>query len=102
MTKPQFEVIKNISPDLLDLYAHVRDKVFVDGALSKKFKLLIALALDSMEGSTGGVRYFAEEAKKLGASKAEVGEALQVAFYVGGGFTMYTAGNALEEYSKGE
>ena len=63
-------------------------------------KFLIALALDSLEGSVGGVNFFAQEAKKAGASKAEVGEALRVAFYVGGGFTFYTAGNALEEYSK--
>ena len=48
----------------------------------------------------GGVNFFAQEAKKAGTSKAEVGEALRVAFYVGGRFTCYTAGTALEDYSK--
>jgi alkylhydroperoxidase/carboxymuconolactone decarboxylase family protein YurZ len=68
-----------------------------DGALPKKFKLLIALSLDASHGASGGVTSLARQAMRAGATKQEILEALRVTYNVTGVGSIYTAAEALRE-----
>jgi alkylhydroperoxidase/carboxymuconolactone decarboxylase family protein YurZ len=67
------------------------------GELPKKVKILIAMALDVVHGAVNGVRSLAMQAKREGATKGEIMEALRVAVYVNGASCAYTAAAALRE-----
>ena len=49
-----------------------------DGALPRKFKFLIVMALDASHGAVRGVRSLAEQAMKAGATKEEIAETMRV------------------------
>ncbi|MBN2152030.1 MAG: carboxymuconolactone decarboxylase family protein [Candidatus Lokiarchaeota archaeon] len=67
------------------------------GELPKKVKCLIAMALDAAHGAVNGVKALATQAKREGATRGEVMEALRVALYVGGAGCVYTAAAAFKE-----
>jgi alkylhydroperoxidase/carboxymuconolactone decarboxylase family protein YurZ len=71
--------------------------VYSDGALPRKFKLLIALAFDASHGAVGGVKGLALRAMEAGATKEEITEALRVAYLLGGVGSVYIASQALKE-----
>lgn len=71
--------------------------VFSDGALPRKFKLLIAMAFDASYGTVQGVKSLAQQAMEAGATQEEITEALRVAQYISGVGCIYTAGQALKE-----
>ena len=73
-----------------------RQFAFNDGALPRKFKLIIALALDAAHGATDGVESLARAAMQAGATKEEIAEALRVAQYISGVGSVYTASRALK------
>ena len=68
-----------------------------NGALPRKFKLLIAMALDAAHGAVDGVRALAEQAMKAGATKEEIAEAIRVAQYISGVGSVYTAARAFKD-----
>ncbi len=69
----------------------------VDGALRKKFKLLITMTLDASHGAFEGVRSLAEQATKGGATKEEIMEALRVTRYISGVGYVYTAARVFKK-----
>ncbi len=82
------------------LFEHLRSEdewVFADGALPRKVKLLMAMAFDAVHGAANGVRALAQQAMKAGATREEIGEALRVAFLLGGVGSVYTASQGLQE-----
>ena len=86
-----------IDPKLVE---HIRGEdewAFADGALPRKMKLLIAIAYDAAHGAANGVRSLAQQAVKAGATKEEIGEALRVAYVLGGIGSVYVAADALKE-----
>jgi alkylhydroperoxidase/carboxymuconolactone decarboxylase family protein YurZ len=93
-TEHPLKIYEKLDPDLLKHIENSRDFVFVDGALPKKFKLLIAMAFDASDGAVNGVKSLALEA---GATKEEITEALRVAQYISGIGCVYTAAQALKE-----
>ena len=73
-----------------------------DGALDKKTKELIALALGVAAHCDACIGYHVEALVKLGATRIEVEEALGMAVYMGGGPSLMYAADALtawEEFS---
>ncbi|ACK51495.1 alkylhydroperoxidase like protein, AhpD family [Methylocella silvestris BL2] len=73
-----------------------------DGALDKKTKELIALALGVASRCDACIGFHAQTLVKLGATKAEIEEMLGMAIYMGGGPSLMYAANALaafEEFS---
>ena len=58
--------------------------VLADRTLPKKFKLLIAMALNGSHGAVEGVRSLAGQAIKAGATKEEITETIKVAQYIKG------------------
>jgi len=91
------KVLESLDPKLLKLVEDTRQLALSDGALPRKFKLLIALALDAAHGAVDGVKSLAQAAMQAGATKEEVAEALRVAQYVSGVGSVYTASKALRE-----
>jgi len=69
-----------------------------DGALDAKAKELIALAIGVASHCAGCIGFHAKALARLGASEAEVHEALGVAVYMGGGPLAMYASDAVEAF----
>ena len=91
------DVFKKIDPELFKVVQDTRDFALKDGALPRKYKCLIAMALDAAAGAVNGTKKLAEEAMKAGATREEVTEALRCAQYISGVGSIYTAGRGLQE-----
>lgn len=89
-------VFEQLDPQLLERVRQGAEFALADGALPRKTKLLIAMALDAAHGAQGGVRALAQQALQAGSSRQEIAEALRVAGYVSGAGSVYTAAHALE------
>jgi alkylhydroperoxidase/carboxymuconolactone decarboxylase family protein YurZ len=97
MAEHPLKIFENLDPELLKLVENTRDLALADGALPKKFKLLIAMALDASHGTVQGVKSLAQVALEAGATREEITEALRVAQYISGVGSVYTAAHALKE-----
>ncbi len=97
MTENPLKTIERLDPKLLNLIDDTRQLALSDGAIPRKFKILIALALDAAHGATDGVKALANLAIQAGATKEEIAETLRVAQYISGVGSIYTASRALEE-----
>ena len=86
-----------IDPKVVEHMRATDEWVFADGALSKKYKLLVALAFDAAHGAVGGVRGLAQRAMKEGATKEEIAEVLRVAYVMTGVGAMYIGSQGLKE-----
>lgn len=91
------KTLERLDPKLQSLVEETRQLAFIDGALPKKFKLLIALALHAAHGAHDGVKSLAQAAMQAGATKEEIVEALRVCQYISGVSSVYTASLALSE-----
>ncbi len=97
MSEYPLKIFEKLDPELLKVVENTRELALTDGALPKKFKLLIAMALDASHGADQGVKALAQAAMQAGATKEEITEALRVAQYVSGVGSVYTAAHALNE-----
>lgn len=95
MAEHPLKIFEQLDPELLALVTETREFALADGALSRKVKLLIALALDASHGAVEGVKALAQAAEQAGATQEELTEALRVAHYVCGAGSVYTAAHAL-------
>ena len=96
MNENPLETMQKLDPELYDHLQITNKLVYEDGALSKKIKLLIALAFDAAYGAERGVQSLATRAKAEGATEKEIAEALRVAYHFSGVGMMYTASRALK------
>lgn len=71
-----------------------------DGALSKKTKELIALAIGVSTRCDGCIGFHMDALVKLGATREEVEETLGMAVYMGGGPSLMYAADALSAYEQ--
>ena len=71
---------------------------YADGALSRTYKELIALALSVASRCDGCVAYHARRVAELHATREEVLETLGVAIQMGGGPSMVYGGEALRAF----
>lgn len=69
-----------------------------DGALDEKTKELIALAIGVAARCDGCIGFHAKALVRLGATEAEVYDALGVAIYMGGGPSAMYAANAVDAF----
>ena len=97
MAEKPLKVFETLDPKLLKLVESTGEFALSDGALPRKFKLLIAMALDAAHGTAHGVKSLAQAAMQAGATKEEIAEALRVAQYVSGAGSTYTAAQGLRE-----
>ena len=97
MSQDPLSVFGKIDPDFLQNVNNTRELALSDGALPKKFKLLIAMSLDAAAGTIDGVKSLAQAALAAGATKEEIAETLRVTQYINGVGSTYTAARALAE-----
>ena len=96
MPEDPLRVFEELDPELLKLVRQTSELALADGALPRKVKLLIAMALDAAHGAVGGVKALAQMAMEAGATRQEIAEALRAAHYVSGAGSVYTAAHAFE------
>lgn len=85
------KLLEERDPELYGVASHLAELAMAPGALDAKTKVLIAMALDAAHGAKEGVEALAQRARILGASEAEIREALRIAYYVAGNGTLATA-----------
>jgi len=97
MAEHPLKIFEKVDPALLKLMTDTSAYALTDGALPRKFKLLIAMALDAAHGTVTGVKSLTEQALKAGATREEVMETLRVVHYISGAGGVYTAAHAFKE-----
>ena len=85
-------------PDVMRAYAGLMRAASAEGALSAKTKELIAMAIGIARVCEGCVVYHVENARKFGATRAEIAEAIAVAIEMGGGPAAVYGGKALAAF----
>jgi len=110
MEKNYSEVCKHISgnlrklrkdiPDTMQGFSALAAAATRDGALDRKTKELMALALGVAAHCDGCIGFHAEALVKLGATRQEVEEALGMAIYMGGGPSLMYAADAIAAYEQ--
>jgi alkylhydroperoxidase/carboxymuconolactone decarboxylase family protein YurZ len=91
------KIFEKIDPELLKLVQNTNSLALSEGALSRKIKFLMAMALDASQGTVEGVKALAGQAMKAGATKEEIAEAIRVAQYICGVGSVYTAARAFKD-----
>ncbi len=92
-------------PEVMKGFSELARAATQNGALDKKTKELIALALGVAVRCDGCIGFHTQALVKLGASKAEVEEVLGMAVYMGGGPSLMYSANAIsafEEFSQAQ
>jgi AhpD family alkylhydroperoxidase len=105
MEKNYSELTKRISgdirklrkdiPDTMQAFSALAQAATRDGALDRKTKELIALALGVAARCDGCIGFHTEALVKLGATRQEVEETLGMAVYMGGGPSLMYAADAI-------
>ena len=95
MEKNYLEITKRISTNLKTLRKDINDTMqgfsamaqaaTKDGALDKKTKELIALAIGVSTRCDGCIGFHTKALKELGATRDEIAEVLGLSIYMGGG-----------------
>jgi len=79
-----FKDLKDLSPEMYDTLVELDNMIWADGALSRKVKKIIAIAVASALRDTHAVKEQMSGAKKLGVTDEEIEEGLRVAFLLAG------------------
>ena len=87
-------------PETMQAFSALAHAATRDGALDKKTKELIALALGVAAHCEGCLGFHAQALVKLGATRQEVEEALGMAVYMGGGPSLMYAAGAISAYEQ--
>jgi len=87
-------------PTVLKGFADLHQAAMADGALDRRTKELIALAISVSHRCDGCIASHARAAAKAGASRAEVAEALGVAILMNGGPATVYGPRALDAYDE--
>jgi AhpD family alkylhydroperoxidase len=110
MPKLYKEIIGNISPSLAKLRKEIPDVMHAfsalaqsatkDGALDKKTKELIALALGIAGHCDGCIGFHVQKLIELGVTREEFLEMLSMAIYMGGGPSLMYAADAFSAFEE--
>lgn len=110
MTKIYKEITGDISasiaklrkeiPDVMQGFSAMAQAASKDGALDKKTKELIALALGIASHCDGCIGFHVQTLIKLGTTRAELLETLGMSIYMGGGPSLMYAADALRAYEE--
>ncbi len=87
-------------PEVMKSFTELARAATQDGALDKKTKELIALALGVAARCDACIGFHSQALVKLGATKPELEEALGMAVYMGGGPSLMYAANALAAFDE--
>ena len=96
MPENPLKPLEALDPELMKAVEANRTLALSDGALPRKYKYLIAMVLDAVNGADAGARGLAQAAMHAGATKEEVADALRVAYFIDGVGCVYVAARALD------
>jgi alkylhydroperoxidase/carboxymuconolactone decarboxylase family protein YurZ len=97
MAENPLKIIEKFDLELFKNVEATKTLALVDGALPRKIKLLMAIALDASHGTVEGVKSLTQQAVKSGATREEIMETLRVAQYISGVGCVYTAAHAFKD-----
>jgi len=89
-------------PDTMQGFSALAQAAGRDGALDKKTKELIALALGVAAHCDACIGFHVEALIRLGATRQEIEDALGMAVYMGGGPSLMYAADAIGAYEQFE
>ena len=87
-------------PETMAGFNQLSKATHADGALSAKHKELMAMAIGIAVRCQGCLAFHAQACVRMGVTRAEFEEMLQVAMYMGGGPSVMTAAEALIAYEE--
>lgn len=96
----QLTTLRSDLPGVMAGFGGLSKASMAAGALSEKTKELIALALGVAAHCDACLGFHAKALARLGATKAEVEEALAVAIYMGGGPSLMYSANAMLAFAE--
>lgn len=91
---------RNRIPQTMQGFNQMSQATHADGALSAKSKELMAIAIGIAGRCQGCLAFHAQACVKMGVTRAEFEEMLQVAIYMGGGPSLMTAAEAMLAYEE--
>ena len=92
--------LASAAPETMKAFGALAGAATKDGALDKKTKELMAIAISICIRCEGCIAYHMHSALKAGASREEVVEAIGVAVEMGGGPSTVYGSKALEAYEQ--
>lgn len=87
-------------PETMQGFQQMAKATHAEGALSAKTKELIATAIGVAARCQGCLAFHAQACVRMGVTRKEFEEMLQVAIYMGGGPSVMTAAEALQAYEE--
>jgi AhpD family alkylhydroperoxidase len=92
--------LKAVIPDTLTGFYAMSGAATRDGALDKKTKEFIALAIGVSTRCDGCIGFHTKALRDLGATREEVAEVLGMAIYMGGGPSLMYAADAMRSFDQ--
>ncbi|MFZ2055483.1 MAG: carboxymuconolactone decarboxylase family protein [Candidatus Aminicenantales bacterium] len=96
MEENPLSTLEKLDPKIVNHLKEANGFIYSEGALPKKYKLIMAMAFDAAHGAQGGVRALAQAAMREGATAEEIAEAIRVAYHLSGVGALYTASLGLK------
>jgi AhpD family alkylhydroperoxidase len=110
MSKSYAEITKDLNeylpqvhkgvPDVMSAFSQMAKAATKDGALDKKTKELIALAIGIAVRCDGCIGFHVKALIRLGVTKEEIEEVCGMSVYMGGGPSLMYAADALRAYDE--
>ncbi len=91
---------RKANPEVMQGFSQLAKASTQDGALSKKYKELIAIALAVAGHCPGCIGFHTKTLVDLGVSEEELMETLSMAVYMGGGPSLMYAAEVLKAYDE--
>ena len=95
---PQHRELRRAIPDVYRGFSELSGAAFADGAIDRRTKELIALAIGVVEGCDGCIASHGQAAAKAGATRQEAAEAIGVTFLMHGGPATIHGARAYEAF----
>ena len=95
---PQHRALRRAIPDVYEGFGALSRAAFDDGALDRRTKELIALAIGVVEGCDGCIASHGQAAARAGATREQAAEAIGVAFLMHGGPATIHGARAYEAF----
>ena len=93
-------ILKQAAPNAMNGFYALSKGATADGALDKKTKEFIALAIGVTQRCDGCIGFHAKALQGLGATKEEIAEVMAMCVYMGGGPALMYAADALRAFDQ--
>lgn len=91
---------RKAQPEAMQAFGQLAKSAMAEGVVSAKHKELIALAIGITQHCSGCIGFHVKALIRLGCTKAELEEMLNVCVYMGGGPALMYASEALSAFDK--